>query len=511
MYFEGLLDAIFGQRFNPVYHLGALCWFFYWIVSITGIYLFLVFDTGVNVVYDSIEWLTHDQWWLGGIARSLHRYASDAMVFAMLIHMLREFALDRYHGVRWFAWFTGVPIIWLLLTSGITGYWLVWDELAQYMAIASFEWLDWLSIFSEPIANNFLREGSLGDRFFTLLIFIHIFVPLALLFVMWIHLLRMARAEINPPKAIAWGAFGLLMVLSLVFPAVSHPPADLSKVPVVLNLDWWYLFVYPALDWMGAGAMWATAIIFSVVLSIMPFIIPHRAPTPAVVNLDNCNGCGRCFEDCPFGAVTMQPRTDGHPSYEFEAIVKESFCTACGTCSGACPSSSPYRRGEELITGIDLPDVPLTAVRARLNAEAKRLTGDVKIVVFGCEFGGALKELESDVVGTVQMSCIAQVPPAFIEYALSRAGFDGLVLSACRPGDCYHRLGVHWTEERLTGYRDPYLRPKIPRDAIRVSWARPTEMGKIRRELGEFVQDVTNSKKKLTHDSRVELESVAGE
>ena len=65
----------------------------------------------------------------------------------------------------------------------MSGYWVVWDELAQYVAVATTEWLDTLPLFGEPIARNFLHPGTLGSRFFTLLVFIHIFVPLAMLFV----------------------------------------------------------------------------------------------------------------------------------------------------------------------------------------------------------------------------------------------------------------------------------------------------------------------------------------
>ena len=101
--------------------------------------------------------------------RSLHRYASDAMVVVMVLHLLREFSLDRYRGPRWFTWVTGVPILLLVVASGITGYWLVWDKLAQYVAVVTTEWLDRLPIFGQSIARNFLSPDSLDDRFFTLL------------------------------------------------------------------------------------------------------------------------------------------------------------------------------------------------------------------------------------------------------------------------------------------------------------------------------------------------------
>ena len=164
---EAWLDRIFGPAWNPLYQLGALGFFYYWVVAVSGIYVYILFDTGTTEAYESVEYMTVEQWYLGGVMRSLHRYASDGMVLMMVVHMLREFALDRYRGARWFTWVTGTPVLWLVFVAGISGYWMVWDELAQYIAILSTEWLDWLGIFGEPIARNFLAPHTLDDRFFT--------------------------------------------------------------------------------------------------------------------------------------------------------------------------------------------------------------------------------------------------------------------------------------------------------------------------------------------------------
>ena len=151
---ESAFDAVFTPDCNPLYYLGALGWFFYWIVIATGIYLYIFFDTGVTQAYESVESLTHMQWYAGGIMRSLHRYASDALVLVMILHLLREYVLGRLRGARWFAWVVGVAILWLVFASGISGYWVVWDRLAQYVAIATSEWLDALGLFGEPIARK---------------------------------------------------------------------------------------------------------------------------------------------------------------------------------------------------------------------------------------------------------------------------------------------------------------------------------------------------------------------
>ncbi len=121
MHAEAVFNRAFGDRLNPLYHLGAITFFLFWIASITGLYLYAFFDTAVTGAYASVESLTHAQPYVGGIMRSVHRYASDGMVVLMFVHMLRYFAFDRLRGFRWFAWVTGVVLIWFVYISGVGG------------------------------------------------------------------------------------------------------------------------------------------------------------------------------------------------------------------------------------------------------------------------------------------------------------------------------------------------------------------------------------------------------
>jgi len=45
---ERPFERLFGPALNPLSQLGALGFFFYWIVAVTGIYLFIFFDTGIE-------------------------------------------------------------------------------------------------------------------------------------------------------------------------------------------------------------------------------------------------------------------------------------------------------------------------------------------------------------------------------------------------------------------------------------------------------------------------------
>ena len=77
---ETLCARVMGPGWNPLVQLGALGWFFFWILAVSGVYLYIFFDTGITGTYESIEAISREQWWAGGILRSLHRYASIALL-----------------------------------------------------------------------------------------------------------------------------------------------------------------------------------------------------------------------------------------------------------------------------------------------------------------------------------------------------------------------------------------------------------------------------------------------
>ncbi|EKD99278.1 MAG: oxidoreductase FAD-binding protein, partial [uncultured bacterium] len=121
---ESMLNVVFGSALNPFYYLGGITYLMFWIVIVSGFYIFAFYDTGVEDAFSSVEYITKEQWYMGGVVRSLHRYASDGMILFGVLHMLRYFAFDRYRNFRWFSWYTGIALLWLTYIAGINGYWL---------------------------------------------------------------------------------------------------------------------------------------------------------------------------------------------------------------------------------------------------------------------------------------------------------------------------------------------------------------------------------------------------
>jgi len=465
---ENGIERVFGPSWNPMRQLGALGWLLFWIITASGLYLYIFFDTGIDQAYQSVQALTHEQWWAGGIMRSVHRYASDALVVVALVHMVREFAFDRFHGPQWFAWITGLLVLGFVYVCGITGYWMVWDELAQYVAVTTSEWLDRLPVFAKPIARNFLADEYLSGRFFTLMAYMHIAAPLLMLLFMWIHIARYAEARVTAARGLAWISVGALVSVSLLRPAVSQAPADLDRVPTEIGLDWFYLPLYPLLDRWGGTTVWFIVLAVGIVVALLPWIRGPKPARTAVIHLDNCNGCGRCVDDCPFGAITLVPRSDGTP-FAQQAEVNSDRCVSCGICVGACPTATPFRQASALTPGIELPDETLMRLRDEVTTRAGKLAGQQRVLVFVCRHGAPVADSAS--LCAIDVPCVGMVPPPFLDFVLARKLAEGVMLAGCRERDCYHRLGDRWSEERIAATRDPRLRERVARERVGVSWA----------------------------------------
>jgi ferredoxin/coenzyme F420-reducing hydrogenase delta subunit len=472
-----LLDRGFGQQLNPLNFLGALTIYFFWIVLVSGIWLFIFFKTSVAGAYESVEYLTHEQWYLGGVMRSLHRYASDAAIITLALHMIKEFLYDRHRGMRWFSWVTGVPLLWLVIPLGITGYWLVWDQLAWYVALTSAELLDWLPIFSESMARNFLSDEVLSDRFFTLMAFLHLIgLPLFLVFGIWLHVLRINGPRINPPRVLMAGSLVAMTALSFAYPALSQGEVDMSTVPSSVGLDWYYLLVYPLMKHWSPGWVWGLLTGTSLLLCMVPWMPPLRGKSSASVDLDNCNGCARCADDCPFGAITMENRSDGK-AYETEAVVDPALCMTCGICTGSCPTATPFRRHSALVPGIDIPDLPAATLREKIIEAGQGLQGNHRIMVFTCKDHVVTSRLKSGLndsrTASVGIICAGQMPPSFVDFVLSRDLADGVVLAGCTGSDCQYRFGAEWTSLRMARQRDPQLRRRVDTTRLALGWQEP--------------------------------------
>jgi len=254
-----------------------------------------------------------------------------------------------------------------------------------------------LPVFGGTLIRNFIFEGAVNDRLFSLLAFIHIGLPLAVLVVLWIHTQRVPRASVMPPRELAIYAVVALVVLSLVKPVHSQGgPADLAAAVTALEFDWFFLPVYALLYRWTPIEVWYLVGGATLLFLLLPWLPPRRMRKEAfhmLIHPDNrivpirdgerlleaalregvvmpfdCRngGCGKCKATLLQGAVDY-------------GVYQEEFLTADERARGtvlAC-SATPLSDIElEYVPVGTLGDVPVRIYTARVVAMSK-LSHDV--------------------------------------------------------------------------------------------------------------------------------------
>ncbi len=476
LYAEALLNRF--CSYNPLYHLHSIGVFLLWVALFTGIYLFIFYKINPEGAYESVRYLTEEQWWLGGLMRSLHRYGSDLLVVVMVLHLLKTLVTSRYGGWRRLAWVSGVFILWVVLICGIFGYWLVWDRKAQLIAVLSAEMLEHIPIFGQPLSINFSGAGTLDAIFFYILFIMHFALTVFLFILLWVHVSRIASARINPPFKLGLATLGLLILYSILFPAGLEPPADLKVLPTPVEVDWFFMFLYPPLKYIPVYMMWLIIIGVTAVLVLIPWLFPVKRELTASVILKNCTGCEQCVFDCPYEAIYMRRRTDGKP-FNLEAVVSQGRCAGCAICVGACDFDAISMQA---FTEREFKERILQASGELAGAE-KRPT----LVVFACRWGVDVSEHLAGLTTRVfTVPCAGMIQPAMAETALN-AGVDGVVISACAENDCHYRAGDELLKLRFSGIRRPTFKTGVDRDRIRILFLSQTQKRDFSQQLEDFV------------------------
>lgn len=494
---DRFMNRLYSSRYNPLYHSGAIVVLLLIVLLLTGLYLLFFYRIGEP--HASVARIT-DQAWLGRWIRSLHRYGSDAAVVAVAIHAFRLFAQGRSWGPRTLAWLSGLVLLFVLLVSGWTGYVMVWDVQAQLLAVEGARWLDVLPIFSEPLGRAFVGEQAIPAAFFFLNLFLHVALPVGMFVILWIHVSRIARPGLLPPRGLLWGSVALLLALSVLWPIGMDPAADAFRIPERAALDLFYAFWLPLTRHLPAGAVWVLGLsLTGVALAAPLWTRPAAAqrPEPSAVDARLCTGCEQCYLDCPYEAIAMRQRTDGREGVY--AVVDRALCVSCGICAASC---APMGIGPPGMTGRD----QLERVR-----EFVRLVdpGPRDVVLVGCARGAAGFDALAagadafspagdgggapaghlpgafDGSRVFQIPCAGNVHTSVIEY-LVRAGVGGVLIVACHPRDCWSREGPRWLEERMYHDREAELKERVDRKRLRLVHASAGEDRELAAALAEF-------------------------
>jgi len=119
--------------------------------AITGILLTFYYVPEPSQAYDSVAHITNDVpfgWWV----RSLHKWSSNFMIVAVILHAMRVYFTGAYRKPREFTWATGAILLILTMVFGFTGYSLVYEQLSYWGATVAANLTETVPIMGEPLA-----------------------------------------------------------------------------------------------------------------------------------------------------------------------------------------------------------------------------------------------------------------------------------------------------------------------------------------------------------------------
>lgn len=200
-------------------------------------------------------------------------------------------------------------------------------------------------------------------------------------------------------------------------------------------------------------------------------------------NLSRCTQCKRCTEECPFGAINEDARSNPLPQI--------TRCRRCGTCLGACP--------ERIVS---FKDYSVSLISSMIKAvEVPEEDGaKLRVLIFACEndaypaldLAGAGRMRYNPWVRIIPLRCLGSLNPVWIADALAR-GIDGVLLLGCRQGEdyqCHFINGSELARTRIMNISETLDRMGLEAGRIRVIEVGIMDYARIPDILDGFVKDL---------------------
>ena len=453
-FLERVVNRVTTSRYNPFYHLGTLALFLLGVLLVTGIYLTIFYRPGADRAYETVAGISATP--IGLLMRSLHRYAANALLVVVLLHALKMLLSDRFWESRWVAWVTGWALLGLIWFIGVMGYWLVWDQRAQ-----------WLTEYGARLVGGSVAFTFLGPElpsrsfaFFVIVLFLHIFLAVLILLGFLLHILRLTRPRWLAPRWLMVEASVALLLLALFRPATSLDKADFSRIVTNIPVDWLFLGFLPLSSRLGNTLFWGGSLALFLIAVGLPWLLPGRSAGPVRITEHLCTGCALCALKCPYEAIEIVPRSD-ESGFKSLAVIQPNLCVGCGLCIGTCAA-----------IGIDLQSVPTSVFLDKWQEalDQARREGQRPLLVITCQRHAALGTLPTTPpenaphvaidtltvndtslpLVSVTFPCVGMLNPEWLRPLFREASLiRGAVVVSCPTDDCGFREGPFWLVQNL--------------------------------------------------------------
>ena len=259
---------------------------------VTGIMLAFYFVPSPEMAYESVRHITEDVR-MGFWIRGIHRWGSNLMIIALLLHITRVFFTNAYRKPRELNWIVGVMLFFLTLGFSFTGYSLLNNQLAYWATTVGTNMFVEVPLIGGLLL-DFLRGGAdVTANTLTRFFMIHVmFLPLLMLIVLAVHIIILrvhGMAEIEGAEKghyafyphhfqkiviITLFLISVMSTLTIIFPPGLGTPADAAVTPLHIKPEWYFFPTYRFLKLVPLVTGIALSTAFVIAMMFWPFIEP---------------------------------------------------------------------------------------------------------------------------------------------------------------------------------------------------------------------------------------------
>lgn len=202
MWNEHLAGYYAPKNLNFWYYFGSLALLVFANQIITGIWLAMFYTPTADGAFASVEYIMRDVNY-GWLLRYMHSTGASMFFVVIYLHMFRGLLYGSYKKPRELLWLIGMGLYLCLMMEAFMGYLLPWGQMSFWGAQVI------TSLFGAipkvgPDLLTFIRgdynvSGATLNRFFSLHV---IALPLAIIFLVWIHILALHEVGSNNPDGV---------------------------------------------------------------------------------------------------------------------------------------------------------------------------------------------------------------------------------------------------------------------------------------------------------------------
>jgi quinol-cytochrome oxidoreductase complex cytochrome b subunit len=274
----------------------------------TGILLSFYYVPDPSQAYESVQRISA-MVPFGLFLRSVHRWSSNLMIAAVILHMMRVFFTGAYRKPRELNWMVGIGLLGVTFFFGFTGYSLVYEQLSYWGATVAGNLTEAVPVLG-PFLARLLRGGeTVGGGTLTRLFILHIgILPALITALLAAHILLfrlhgVTEFEFENPRLRASGeartfpflpdhalteliiGLGLAFVLTclaVIFPVGLAEKANPLVTPTHIKPEWYFFWTFRWLKLTGLTFAVLSIGFFGFLALAWPFIdaaIRRRRPS----------------------------------------------------------------------------------------------------------------------------------------------------------------------------------------------------------------------------------------